>query len=78
MQYNPNINSTSKFRESPKCSMSNKTELDSFLKPDSNPEASKYDTSIEKDGRVTLSTFKSSKKAVFAKSERIMHSLGNV
>ena len=62
------MNSTSKFKGSPKLSMGHKGSLDTFIKPNFNPEASKYDTSMEKDGRVTLSNFRSTKQAVFPKS----------
>ncbi len=48
--------------------MGHKGSLDTFIKPNLNPEASKYDTSMEKDGRVTLSNFRSTKQAVFPKS----------
>jgi hypothetical protein len=46
------------------------------LKINPNPEPSKYDVSLEKEGKVTLSNFKTSKKTVFSKSARFIEKLG--
>jgi len=58
--------------------MRKKTASDSFIKANPNPEPSKYNVDLEKNGRLTLSTFKTPKKTVFPKSSRFLSSLGIV
>ena len=75
MQYHPKYETISKFANSSKYSIRKKHPSDSFLKSNPNPEPTKYDVVLEKEGRVTVSNFKTPKKAVFPKSSRFIDDL---